>query len=65
MINKIFILKKTVDISDLKLQETEVAEVVWVEADEIMSHLKENDPQFCLNIEEYSKVLTLLRDTKK
>ena len=64
-INQIYVLKKDLDISKLHLQLEELSEVVWMDADEIVKRLEDNDKEICLNQKEYSKVLNIIKNKSR
>lgn len=59
--NRVYILEKDVQESDLTLQEEEVSEVCWMDADDILERLRQNDPDFCLDKAEYQRALACIR----
>lgn len=55
-INIIYFLKKNIEISELKLQEEEVSEVVWLDAEEIKKRLDNGDTEISIETKEYERV---------
>ncbi len=48
-INKVYLLNSPVDIADVRLQPSEMSEVLWMLVAEIMEKLEEGDSEFCMN----------------
>ncbi|MBQ7365439.1 MAG: NUDIX domain-containing protein [Clostridia bacterium] len=63
-INAVYALPLDPDIAKLSLQSLEVSEVVWLPSQEILTRLEENDPEICINKEEFKKVSTMILQTK-
>lgn len=59
--NKVYMLEKDVKPAELTLQAEEVAEVRWMDADEILERLQKQDAAFCLDRAEYERVLVCIR----
>ena len=55
-INIIYFLKKDIEISKLKLQEEEVSEVIWMDAEEIKKRLDAKDKEISIDTKEYERV---------
>lgn len=58
--NRIYILEKDIAVSDLKLQKEEVSEALWLDALEISERIKNNDKEFCIDKEEFDRVLKFI-----
>ncbi len=56
-INKIYLVPRDLPTEELRLQPTEVSEVLWVKASEITRRLAEKDETLCLTEEEFGRVL--------
>ena len=57
-INKVYLLPRDLSKEALRLQPSEVCEVVWLSAKEISARLAQKDETLCLTEEEFSKVLS-------
>lgn len=62
-INTVYALEKDLAPESLILQEKELEEVVWLSESEILDKIKNADPELCLNSEEFTKVLSALKQT--
>jgi 8-oxo-dGTP diphosphatase len=62
--NCIYALKGDFCIDILDLQESEVSEVVWVDADNIIVSLESDSGDICIDSEEIRKVIALLKEKK-
>lgn len=51
-LNAVYLFKEKIDISSLKLQESEVSETSWVEIDELLSVMKNSSIKNCIDTEE-------------
>ncbi|MCD8215131.1 MAG: NUDIX domain-containing protein, partial [Clostridiales bacterium] len=47
-ISRVYILKKDISISDLKLQKSEIETVIWQDYKYILTKLEKNDPNYCI-----------------
>lgn len=59
-INVVYALEKDLDPKKLALQAQEVAEMVWLEAEVILSRIDQKDPEICMDPEEFKKVINAL-----
>lgn len=59
-INKIYALETDCDPKSLKFQPEEVAQAVWMSACDILTELRNDNPDFCMNKEEIVKVIEIL-----
>ncbi len=59
-INRVYLLEYDVDPATLHLQAEEVSTVVWMDSAEILQRLEAGDREFCLDKEEYRRVLSAL-----
>ncbi|MCC8098279.1 MAG: NUDIX domain-containing protein [Eubacterium sp.] len=59
-ISNVYIYRKNADISDLKLQESEIESVVWQDCKYILERLEKNDPNYCIIYEEFVKLAPFL-----
>ena len=64
-INAIYFLKKDIDISKLKLQEEEVSEVVWMNADEIKRRIDAKDKEISIDAKEYEEVYKEIKNREE
>ena len=64
-INMVYILKKDIDISEIKLQEEEVSEVIWLQAETVLEKIKAMDSEYCLDELEFTKVLQAIKEREK
>ena len=55
--NCVYAVKKDISPESLTLQEAEVAETVWKEADEILSELEKKNPEYCMDRGEFERVV--------
>ncbi|MBO5270103.1 MAG: NUDIX domain-containing protein [Clostridia bacterium] len=60
--NRIYLLFSVPNENELHLQREEVAEVVWLPVDEILARLDADDPELCLDKEEFRRVAKIVRD---
>ena len=60
-ISRVYICLKPIEISDLTLQEEEVAEVRWMDLDECMERVRSGDEAFCVMIEELQMIEDYLK----
>lgn len=56
----IYYYKKPLEIDDLKLQEEEVESVTWMDYEECLAHVIAQDPNFCINEEEFLKLKSFI-----
>ncbi len=61
-INKIYALNMPCDISELKFQPEEVSEAIWVGADAILEGVSGDSPELCVDKNEITKVINLLKE---
>ena len=59
-INVVYAVNQNVDTNSLTLQPEELSELIWLDANEILERLEQNDPTICLNREEFSKIVSAL-----
>lgn len=59
-INKVYGLNACVTPDDLVLQESEVSEVVWMSAAEILRRVENNDPEICIQPQELIQLIDAL-----
>ena len=64
-IDKVYALNFAPRIDDMILQPEEVSEVIWVSVDDILKKLENNDPEYCLNREEFIKAVEKFRSNNK
>lgn len=62
--NCIYALKGDFHVDILDLQESEVSEVVWMDADNIIFSLESDSCDICIDSEEIRKVIAVLKDKK-
>ena len=63
-ISKVYIYRKPVEISKLSLQEEEVESVKWMDFEECFRHVKENDPEYCIFLDELEMLRKWLEERK-
>ena len=56
-LSAVYICELYIDSSEIEYQKEEIAEVLWMGAEEILKRLNAGDSAFCLNAERYKKVL--------
>ncbi len=60
-INKIYLLKKDVDITKCVLQKEEVSEVLWLDSEEIRVGINSGAGEICIDAEEFDRVLSFVK----
>lgn len=60
-INKVYLLKFTPADSDFRIQLEELSEVVWMDANLIVQQLQAGNPEYCLDAEEFSLVVSRIQ----
>lgn len=60
-VNRVYLLTKPVDTGLLRLQPEEVSEVVWLDADEIVTRLRQKDPELCMITGEFMLAVAAAR----
>ena len=63
--DKFYFLKKDIDISKLKLQEEEVSEVVWMDAEEIKKRIDAKDKEISIDTKEYEEVYKEIKNREE
>ena len=63
-INRIYLLLSVPEPGELRLQTEELSEVLWLPAEEILFALHRNDPEYCLNLTEFQKVVNSITETE-
>lgn len=63
-INPVYLVKKSLDFSKIKLQEDEVAEIKWISWQELEEKIKSKNPTYVQYPEEYKKLFEYLRENK-
>ncbi len=59
-ISNVYILDRSVDIEDVKVQESEIEEVKWFDIDEALNAAADGDPGFCLEADEIEMLKSFL-----
>ncbi len=60
-INKIYLLKKDIDISSCVLQQEEVSEVLWLDSNLIQKGINSEAGEICIDAEEFDRVLSIVK----
>jgi 8-oxo-dGTP diphosphatase len=60
--DRVYLLWRDVAPAELKLQPSEVAEAIWLPADEILAMIREDRGNICIPEKEFSKVLAAIRE---
>ena len=60
-LSRIYLLDRSVEIGELRLQEEEVESVCWANLDECLQKLREGKWKSCLNLERLEMLKTFLR----
>ncbi len=60
----VFLVRRDLNIADLKLQEDEVAEVKWIKIDEMADRVRAKDPSFKDYPGQYPEIFDLLKHHK-
>jgi len=58
--NNIYIVKKNIEISEIRIQESEVAKVKYISLSELEEHISNNDPDFVPHPAEYKLLFAYL-----
>lgn len=59
----VYMYTKPVELSELHVQKEEIQYCVYMDADEVLKRVKSGDDEFCLDGEEYEKVLKVWKET--
>lgn len=59
-ISHVYLFKREVKISSLKLQRSEIETVMWMDYEAVYKKLKASDKGYCINIEEFEKLGNIL-----
>lgn len=63
-ISKVYLYQKPVNIEELFLQEEEVESVKWMDFEECMRHVREQDKDFCIFLDELEMLEQWLKEKK-
>ena len=61
----VFLIEKSLKLSSLKLEKTEVSEVKLIDFKQLEMDIEEGRETFCPHPEEYARLFEYLRQTKK
>lgn len=57
----VFLIRRDVDIETLRFQDDEVSAVRWIAPEELSRHTSDKDDHFVVHVEEYRRLLEVLR----